>query len=276
MTIHTTLEQRPPWHSMAPALVSGELSTDPDVGLAAGEVERRLERYGPNVLEVAGRTPWYVVLGRQFVDVLILILGVAAVVSIALGEATDAITIVVILVLNGVLGFVQEWRAEQAIEALQKLLALEARVVRDGREQAVDATGLVPGDLVAVEIGGRIPADLRIVQAVDLKVDESPLTGESESVSKSPDVVAVEDPARRAALDGLDGDHRHQRSRQGPRRRHRHDDRVRADRRAHPIGRSRGNAASEEAGGARFVARADRGGDFRAGGDSPGGCSART
>jgi len=179
---------------MAPALVSGELSTDPDVGLAAGEVERRLERYGPNVLEVAGRTPWYVVLGRQFVDVLILILGVAAIVSIALGEATDAITIVVILVLNGVLGFVQEWRAEQAIEALQKLLALEALVVRDGREQAVDATRLVPGDLVAVEIGDRIPADIRIVQAVDLKVDESPLTGESESVSKSADGVATKTP----------------------------------------------------------------------------------
>ncbi|MBT8165292.1 MAG: HAD-IC family P-type ATPase [Acidimicrobiia bacterium] len=194
MTIHSELQQRPACHALAPELVGGELNTDLVAGLSHGEAERRLERYGPNVLEAAGRTPWYVVLGRQFVDVLILILGVAAIVSIALGEAADAITIGIILVLNGVLGFVQEWRAEQAIEALQKLLALEARVVRDGRQQSLDATGLVPGDLVTVEIGGRIPADLRIVHAVDLKVDESPLTGESESVSKAAEMVEAKTP----------------------------------------------------------------------------------
>ncbi len=194
MSIHSTLQQRPPWHAMAPALVSGELSADLEGGLSGEEAHRRLERYGPNVLEAGARTHWYVVLGRQFVDVLILILGVAAIVSVVLGEMADAITIVVILVLNGVLGFVQEWRAEQAIEALQKLLALEARVVRDGREQEVDATELVPGDLIAVEIGDRIPADTRVVHAVDLKVDESPLTGESESVSKSAEAVGARSP----------------------------------------------------------------------------------
>jgi Ca2+-transporting ATPase len=170
-------------------LAGGELDTDLESGLTGEEAERRLERYGPNALEAGGRTPWYVVLGRQFVDVLIVILGIAAVVSVALGEVTDAITILVILVLNGVLGFLQEWRAEQAIEALQKLLALEARVIRGGRELAVDATRLVPGDVVVVEIGARIPADLRVLHAVDLKVDESALTGESESVSKSTEAV---------------------------------------------------------------------------------------
>ncbi len=179
---------------MAPAKVGGEVDTDPATGLTTAEAERRLERHGPNLLEVRRRTPWYVVLGRQFVDVLILILGVAAVVSLFLGEVTDSVTIVVILVLNGVLGFVQEWRAERAIDALQKLLALEARVVRDGREQEVDATLLVPGDVVLVEIGGRIPADLRIIQAVDLKVDESALTGESESVAKDSEAVAASTP----------------------------------------------------------------------------------
>jgi Ca2+-transporting ATPase len=189
MTTHSSLQQRPPWHSLSADLVGGELDTDIESGLTGEESERRLERYGPNVLEAGGRTPWYVVLGRQFVDVLIVILGIAAVVSIALGEVTDAATILVILVLNGVLGFVQEWRAEQAIEALQKLLALEARVVRDGRELPLDATHLVPGDVVVVEIGARIPADLRVVHAVDLKVDESALTGESESVAKVADAV---------------------------------------------------------------------------------------
>jgi Ca2+-transporting ATPase len=174
---------------MTAGLVAGELATDLEAGLTEEEAARRLERYGPNVLEAGGRTPWYIVLGRQFLDVLILILGIAAVVSIALGEVTDAITIVVILILNGVLGFVQEWRAEQAIEALQKLLALEAGVVRDGREQPLDATGLVPGDVVVVEIGTRIPADLRVAYSVDLKVDESALTGESESVAKAAESV---------------------------------------------------------------------------------------
>jgi Ca2+-transporting ATPase len=186
-------QQRPPWHSLTPESTGRQLGTDLVAGLASDEAAARQERYGPNLLEAAARTPWYVVLGRQFIDVLILILGAAAIVSIALGQAADAVTIVVILVLNGILGFVQEWRAERAIEALQKLLALEARVVRGGHEQQIDATGLVPGDVVVVEIGARVPADLRVTAAVDLKVDESTLTGESESVIKSP--LAVPDQA---------------------------------------------------------------------------------
>lgn len=186
---------------MEPAAVADELGTDPTGGLSEAEAARRFDRYGPNVLEASGRTPWYVVLGRQFLDVLIVILGVAALVSAWLGEATDAITILVILVLNGVLGFIQEWRAERAIEALQDMLALDARVVRGGREQAVDATRLVPGDVVLVEVGAQIPADTRTIDAVDLKVDESALTGESESVAKSVDAVPAETPlAERAGV----------------------------------------------------------------------------
>ena len=190
----TTRQERPPWHSLSGESVGRELDTDLVAGLAGTEAAARLDRHGPNLLEAADRTPWYVVFGRQFLDVLILILGVAAIVSIALGEAADAVTIVVILVLNGILGFVQEWRAERAIEALAQLLALEARVVRDGRETLVDAALLVPGDLVVVEIGVRVPADMRISAAVDLKVDESTLTGESESVVKGPQAVARQAP----------------------------------------------------------------------------------
>ena len=123
-------------------------------------------------------------MARQFVDVLIFILFVAAAISVAVGAMADAVTILVIVVLNGVLGFVQEWKAERAIEALQRMLAPRCTVVRDGQEQAIDAKELAPGDIVLLEIGDRIPGDLRLVEAFDLKVDESSLTGESESVHK--------------------------------------------------------------------------------------------
>jgi Ca2+-transporting ATPase len=175
----------PSWHSTDPDQAATRLDTDAHRGLEAAEVDRRLARYGPNSIEATGATPWYRVLGRQFVDVLIFILAVAAAVSFALGETVDAITISVIMVLNGVFGFAQEWRAERAIEALQGMLAQQASVVRDDRIEVVDAAGLVPGDVVVIEVGVLIPADLRIVEAVDLTVDESALTGESESVAKS-------------------------------------------------------------------------------------------
>ena len=127
-------------------------------------------------------------------DVLIFILILAAAVSVAVGEMTDAVTIMVIVVLNGVLGFVQEWKAEKAIEALQRMLAPQCKVVRDGHEQTIDAEELVQGDMVMLEIGDRIPGDLRLVEALDLRVDESSLTGESESVGKGIDPADKEAP----------------------------------------------------------------------------------
>ncbi len=186
------LESVPLWHATDPEQAAARLDTDSHRGLEAAEVAKRLARYGPNSIETTGATPWYRVLGRQFVDVLIFILAVAATVSFALGETVDAITISVIMVLNGVFGFAQEWRAERAIEALQGMLAQQASVVRDDHIEVVDAAELVPGDVVVIEVGVLIPADLRIVEAVDLTVDESALTGESESVAKS---VAAVDPA---------------------------------------------------------------------------------
>ena len=129
------------------------------------------------------------VFGRQFVSPLILILFLAAAISLAIGAVTDAITILAIIMLNGILGFVQEWKAERAIEALQQMLSPHCTVRRDGLEQEVDATSLVPGDIVLLEIGDRIPADLRLAEAINLKLDESSLTGESESVSKGVEVV---------------------------------------------------------------------------------------
>ncbi|GIX49439.1 MAG: ATPase [Candidatus Tectimicrobiota bacterium] len=184
----------PPWHALAPTDVVAQLHTDPVRGLERAEARRRLVQYGRNVLQTSRVTPWYGVLARQFVDVLIVILLLAAAISLLLGEVTDAVTILAIVGLNGLLGFVQEWKAEQALAALQRLLAPRCRVVRDGREQDLEAAQLVPGDLVVLDTGDRVPADVRLLAAVNLRVDESALTGESAPVSKSPEAVPPETP----------------------------------------------------------------------------------
>ncbi len=185
-----TPSAEPEWYSAPIASVVAALDSDATGGLSSEEAQRRRDRFGPNELEATGGARWYQVLGRQFVDVLIAILAVAATVSLVLGEVVDAVTIVIILILNAVLGFVQEWRAERAIEALQGMLAHEATVVRDGRERVMPASYLVPGDLVVVSVGDRVPADCRMLHVVDLSVDESSLTGESESVLKVAEAVA--------------------------------------------------------------------------------------
>jgi P-type Ca2+ transporter type 2C len=184
----------PPWHAMEAAEAASRLETDVAAGLGRDEAARRLERYGPNELVAADVTRWYTVLLRQFIDVLIFILLAAAVISVAIGEAADAIAILIIVVLNGILGFVQEWRAEKAIEALQSMLAPTCSVVREGTEQEVPAADLVPGDLVSLAIGDRVPADLRLVHSTNLEADESSLTGESVPVDKAVAAVAVESP----------------------------------------------------------------------------------
>jgi len=183
-----------PWHAHEPEDVLRTLTVDPQQGLSANEAKQRLAAQGPNVLEVSKREHWYQVLARQFLDVLIAILMIAAIVSLAIGEMGDAITIFAIIVLNGILGFVQEWKAEKALAALAQMLAPECTVVRDGRQQTIEARLLVPGDIVILEIGDRVPADLRLLEAVNLKADESTLTGESASVHKDTASVAADAP----------------------------------------------------------------------------------
>ena len=182
--------ESPPWHALPPDTVLQRLQVDPARGLSAGEVRRRRQQFGENALQAVRKTPWYTVLARQFVDVLILILLVAAAIALAIGETGDAITILVIVLLNGVLGFVQEWKAEKALAALRRMLSPHCTVVRAGEPRRIDARELVPGDIVLLEIGDRVPADLRLLETVNLKVDESALTGESVSVVKSPQPVA--------------------------------------------------------------------------------------
>ncbi len=172
------------WYARRADEVLKLLQSDPKKGLSVQEASKRLGEYGYNRIEAVHKEKWYLVFLRQFTDVLILILIIAAGISFAIGEIGDAVTIMAIVILNGVLGFVQEFKAERAIEALQKMLSPSCRVVRDGKESRIDASELVPGDIVLLEIGDRVPADLRLLEAVNLKVDESALTGESVSVAK--------------------------------------------------------------------------------------------
>ena len=167
-------------------------NSDAKNGLSGEEARKRAEKEGTNELVRIARTPWYRVFFRQFTDVLILILFAAAAISLAIGEAGDALTILVIIALNGVLGFVQEFKAENAIEALRQMLHPTATVLRDGKEQVIDAKLLVRGDIVLLEIGDKVPADLRLLQSVNLKADESALTGESASVAKNSDPLSEE------------------------------------------------------------------------------------
>lgn len=155
-------------------------------GLTQAEAARALETFGPNELQGQAPISAFSLLVRQFNDVLIYILVAAAVISLAIGEWVDAVAILSIVVLNGILGFVQEWRAEEALAALNRLLTPRARVIRDGVERVIDARELVPGDHIILEIGERVPADAVLLEANNLHVDESLLTGESVAVHKSP------------------------------------------------------------------------------------------
>ena len=174
-----------PWHQMGADEAAAALASDPSAGLTEAECRRRLEEFGPNLLEGAPRVPWWRILLAQFQDFMVIVLLIATAISYGMGETADAITIVVIVVLNAVLGFVQEYRAERSLEALKELAAPTARVVREGQEVTVPARDLVPGDLLLVEAGDRIPADARLVEAPGLEVEESALTGESLPVRKS-------------------------------------------------------------------------------------------
>lgn len=173
----------PSWHALPPADVLAAVQAT-EAGLSAREAAQRLQQFGPNELpHKPPPTAWAIVL-RQFQNPLIYILGVAAIVCIAIGEFTDAAFIAAVLVLNAAIGGYQEWRAEQSSRALQKLLRIRAAVVRDGETREIDAEQIVPGDVVWLESGNRVPSDLRLLASQGLEIDESLLTGESLPVQK--------------------------------------------------------------------------------------------
>ncbi|MFM1816730.1 MAG: hypothetical protein RLZ98_3425 [Pseudomonadota bacterium] len=180
-----TTSQRPlPFHAMSAAAVL-DATHATDKGLSANEAARRLEAYGANRLpEAPPRNPFMRFLA-QFHNVLIYVLLASAAVTAALAHVVDTIVILAVVVVNALIGFIQEGRAEQAMEAIRGMLAPRSSVLRDGQRQTVDAAHLVSGDIVLIEAGDRVPADLRLIEARGLKAEEAILTGESVPVDKT-------------------------------------------------------------------------------------------
>ncbi|CAE6757697.1 MAG: cation-translocating P-type ATPase [Nitrospira sp.] len=177
-------QQRPRWHARPQGEIERELGVDPVAGLSEAEAARRLSVHGRNELpEAPPPSPWHI-LATQFTSLIVWVLIGAALVSGLLGEWIDAGAILAIVVLNGLLGFLQEYRAEQSLAALRTLAVTYARVVRDGTRLNLSSTELVPGDIIDVEAGDHVPADARLLQAAAFRTQEAALTGESTPVEK--------------------------------------------------------------------------------------------
>ncbi len=189
--IHPDLQVH--WHSLSQEEVVTRLNTQLNTGLDSVEAEKRLKEYGPNQLQEAPRTGFFQMVLDQLKSFVVILLIVASVISALMGEYIESGAIIAIVVLNAILGVVQESRAEQALAALKKLAAPEAQILRDGKRVSIPAPQLVPGDVIFLEAGNYIPADIRLVEAVNLKVEEAALTGESLPVQKY-------------AVDALDGE----------------------------------------------------------------------
>jgi magnesium-transporting ATPase (P-type) len=177
------------WHTQEADKILSELDSDSERGLSGDEVKKRLEKFGPNRIRSGEMTPWYVILLHQFMDPLIYILLLAALVSLLFREIIDASVILVVVLLNGSIGFMQEYRARKAIRSLSEMSAPKAKVVRDGEEMEVESENVVPGDIIILASGARVPADARLLKADGLVIDESALTGESEPVTKQTEPV---------------------------------------------------------------------------------------
>jgi Ca2+-transporting ATPase len=172
------------WHQFTVADALERAQSNRESGLTAAEAARRLVEHGPNELQAAHGVSPLEIVAAQFKNLLIIILLIAVGLSVAFGHGLEALVIGIIVLLAVLLGFVQEYRAERAIEALRQIAAPTASVLRDGRELELPARDLVPGDVIRLSAGDRIPADARLVEAVNLQVDEAPLTGESVPVEK--------------------------------------------------------------------------------------------
>lgn len=191
-----------PWHVSSTDVCSKRLKTDPARGLTSDEAKRRLEEFGRNLLAGRPRVHPLRLFFKQFSDFMVLVLLGAGAISFFLGETVDAIAIGAILALNAVFGFIQEYRAERSLEALKELTAPTATVIRDGKRQQIGADTIVPGDILLIKSGDRIPADGRLLWSMSLEVDQSPFTGESIPVRKDAahQGTEAEEPADRANM----------------------------------------------------------------------------
>jgi Ca2+-transporting ATPase len=181
------------WHALYPEDILKRLDTRQHHGLNAEEVKQRQLKFGPNELLEKPRAGFFAMLLDQFKDFIVMMLIIAAVVSALLGDYVEAAAIITIVLLNAILGVVQESRAEQALAALKRMAAPEAQALRNGERVMVPARELVPGDIVFLEAGNFIPADIRLLDAVNLRIDEAALTGESVPVQKNVEIINDEE-----------------------------------------------------------------------------------
>ncbi len=180
------------WHNLQISEVVEHVKTDIINGLKAAEVKKRIEFFGYNTLKEKKVINPFKLFLNQFNDFMILVLLIATMVSGILGEYADAFTILAIVVVNSILGFVQEYKAEKSLEALKSLTAPEAYVIRNGKKKKIAAMNLVQGDIIYLETGDRVPADCRLIDTINLEIEESALTGESLPVRKNHDVIKNE------------------------------------------------------------------------------------
>lgn len=179
-------------HAMDAALVAKSFAVDLVVGLSSAEVEQRRARFGDNVLATAQSRAAWRILFDQFKSLVVALLAVAAIVAWLTGDKVEAVAILIVLGLNALIGFVTEWQAGRALNALRQSSHAMARVRRDQRETMIDTAELVPGDVVILNAGDRVPADLRLLEAASLRAEESALTGESAPVEKAVASVTVD------------------------------------------------------------------------------------
>jgi magnesium-transporting ATPase (P-type) len=179
------------WHALAAAEVVQRLNSNTRSGLDPAEVSRRLQKYGPNRLPEGKKQGPFMRFLLQFNNILVYVLVGAGFVKLMVGLWLDAAIILGVVVINGLLGFLQEGKAEKALNSIRNLLSAEARTVRSGETRLIPAEELVPGDVVLLESGDKIPADLRLVDVKNLRTEEAPLTGESVPVDKTTDAVAA-------------------------------------------------------------------------------------
>ena len=179
------------WHALSPEETLKELNVS-ERGLSQSEAQKRLAQYGSNELQKEKRSSRIRMFLEQFTDVLIVILIIATALSVAIGEIVDAIVIIAIVLATAILGFVEEFRSEKAVEALKKMTAPTAVVLRDGKEVKIQSTEIVPGDIILLHTGDKIPADARLLKSFNLKIDEASLTGESSPVNKNIDSCGAE------------------------------------------------------------------------------------
>src|SRR5215470_16651005 len=177
-------DTRASWHAQPLPVLTAQFRTDVQHGLTSSEAARRLQHDGPNELRKGKTLSPLALLAAQFGSLVIWVLIGAALVSVALGEVVDGIAILAIVILNAVIGFAQEYRAEQAVAALARLTAPRARVVRGGAATIVAAADVVRGDVLLLEAGDLVAADARLIEAHAVRTSEAALTGESEPVEK--------------------------------------------------------------------------------------------